>query len=193
MNKKLRTSIHGVGINDADYLVKSYGETCPVYNRWVQVLDRCYGIKKQANHPTYVGCTIDPEWLLFSNFKKWMESQDWHNKQIDKDILIPGNKHYSPDTCVFVDQLTNSFITEVKSDIGEWPTGVYFNKARKKFRASCRNPIDKTREHLGYFADPHEAYLAWRKRKHELACVLAEHQSDPRVAHALRTRYDGNN
>lgn len=197
MRPNPRTSIYGVATNDADYLVQQRVNgkhvMCPFYARWKHMLWRCYCSKHQARQPTYIGCTVCDEWLTFTNFKRWMENQHWKDKQLDKDLLVEGNKVYSPENCVFVDSTTNSFILINDTSRGEWPVGVYLNKAKKKFQASCRNPITKTREHLGYFTDPHEAHLAWRKRKHELACILAEQQSDPRAAHALRTRYSNNN
>jgi len=42
-----------------------------------------------------------------------MERQDWEGKHLDKDILIPGNKIYSPDRCIFVSSLINLLIDKV--------------------------------------------------------------------------------
>lgn len=41
-------------------------------------------------------------WKYLSNFKKWYDEhyvEGWH---LDKDILMQGNKFYSPETCCFV-------------------------------------------------------------------------------------------
>lgn len=190
MNKKL---VYGVGVNDADYVVcpsvNGKQVMCPFYMVWKSMLERCYSPKLQAKRSTYVGCIVCEEWLTFSNFKAWMETQDWHGKEPDKDILFVGNKIYSPATCVFVDSLTNTFISDSGATRGEWPIGVSFHKRRRKFEANCNNPFTNRKEFIGYFACPNEAHLAWRKRKHELALQLADMQTDERVAAALRVRY----
>lgn len=192
--------IYGIGINDADYEVTLHDKTakrkiiwrCPVHLTWSLLLMRCFSEPYREKYPTYKECTIHKAWLKFSNFAKWMKKQDYEGKCLDKDILIPGNKHYSPKTCVFIDNLVNTFVTDNAASRGDWPIGVSKqNCVTNPFKASCRNQLTKEREYLGSFDDPNLAHLAWKKRKHELACQLAKQQSDPRVAKALRNRYKG--
>ena len=193
MKLQKKRLILGVGINDADYevtpSVNGKRVWCPYYRTWAGMLTRCYNGKCQERQPTYKGCSACPEWLYFMTFRAWMVQQDWQGKQLDKDLLIDGNKVYSPDTCVFVDAATNNFTVDRGRSRGEYPIGVNFNKAAGKFTAKCSNPFTKKMEHLGYFHCPHEAHLAWKARKHILACQLADLQTDSRVAAALRTRY----
>lgn len=193
--------VYDVGINDADYVTQikeTIGHTdgkrkqkvvwiCPYYRTWASMLNRCYSDKK---YPTYKGCTVCDEWLIFSKFKSWMDVQDWEGKQLDKDILFPDNKAYRPETCVFVDSSINTFIIESGVIRGEYPIGVYWAKRGEKFKAQISNPFTGKREYLGYFTDPQEAHQAWLKRKLELAKLLAEEQADPRVAKALIERYE---
>lgn len=194
-------SVYGVGLNDADYSVTLVEKTsttgvgrssvtigqCPIYEAWKGMLRRCYSKKLHAINPTYIGCSVASEWLSFSVFRAWMAKQSWEGSQLDKDILIPGNKVYSPETCVFVSRELNSFMTDSGSARGQLPIGVDWHLG--KFRANCNNPFSGAKEHLGYFADPNKAHEAWRARKHELACQYADMQTDPRVAAALRSRY----
>ena len=190
MAKKL---VYGVGINDVDYAVQPVVDgkqvKCPCYVTWKEMLRRCYDHKWQERNPAYKGCSVHPEWLSFVNFRKWVLTQDWEGKQLDKDLLLKGNKVYSPSTCVFVDNMTNTFTNDQVRSRGDYPLGVSFHKSLGKFAAMCRNPFTKKREHLGVFHCPNQAHLAWKARKHELACQLANLQTDPRVAEALRTRY----
>lgn len=190
MAKKL---VCGVGINDADYAVRPRVNgkqvMCPFYQVWGHMLQRCYSEKYQSRQPTYIGCYVCDEWLTFSNFKSWMMMQDWQGKQLDKDLLVNGNKVYSPENCVLVSGITNSFTTDRGAFRGEWPIGVSFHERNGKFEAHCNNPFTKKLEHLGCFSYPEQAHLAWKKRKHELACRLAELQTDERASNALRTRY----
>lgn len=190
MAKKL---VHGVGINDADYEVNrrinGAIEWCPFYMKWTNMLARCYSSTYQARNQTYIGCSVCEKWLTFSNFKSWMEKQDWKGKEIDKDILVNGNKIYSPETCVFVDKATNYFILSGGTRRGLFLVGVSFFRRDGNFKSQCSNPFTKKIEHVGYFNDELLAHSAWKKRKHELACQLADLQTDDRVAAALRVRY----
>mgnify|MGYP001117231448 CR=1 FL=1 len=153
------------------------------------MLKRCYSGKYHERKPTYRGCTVCEDWHTFSNFRDWMENQDWEGKHLDKDLLISGNKEYGPETCVFVTSVVNLFTTDSCNSRGEYPIGVYWQQ--DKFTARCSNPFTGEREWLGRFDCPDQAHLAWKKRKHELACQLAESEyvTDERVAQALRTRY----
>jgi len=188
-NNKL---VYGVGVNDADYAISSAVNggrvMCSFYQSWNSMLGRCYSYKYQASKPSYKGCKAAPEWLTFMNFKYWMMDQDWKGKQLDKDLLIPGNKIYSPDTCCFVSRAVNAFLTDHSADRGEWPVGVSLQK-NGKFRAYCSNPFTKKVDHLGTFSCPEEAYLAWRRKKHDHAIGLSEMQTDERVKAALIARY----
>lgn len=190
MAKKL---VYGVGVNDADYAVQPVVNgrqvMCPFYRAWSNMLERCYSEKYQARQPTYIGCAVYDEWLTFSSFKAWMEKQDWKGKELDKDLLVRGNKVYSPETCVFVDKLTNNFTLDSGATRGEWPIGVYFHNRNGKFQARCRSPFSGKWEHVGCFTCPEQGYRAWKRRKHELACQLADSQKDSRVAEALRSMY----
>lgn len=200
---KPRKKVYGVGINDADYVV-SKSETigyvdgkqkqklvwiCPYYKTWKDMLKRCYSAKLQELYPTYIGCSVAAEWLTFSKFRAWMVTQDWEGMQLDKDILIEGNKVYGPDTCVFVTQAVNLFTIDRGNDRGDWLIGVYLDKTAGKFRAQCCNPFTKKSEHVGLFTTEQEAHNAWAKRKLELAHELAAIQTNPRVAKALIDRY----
>lgn len=118
-----------------------------------------------------------------------METQDFVGKQLDKDLLFEGNKVYSDETCVFVTREVNMFTTDSGASRGEWLIGVYWCKAKGKFKSKCSNPWVKKQEHLGYFTSEQEAHNAWAKRKLELAYELAEIQTDERVAKALIKRY----
>jgi hypothetical protein len=189
----MKKLIFGVGINDAEYVVRpsdrSASAICPIYQAWYAMLQRCYSKKFQEKRPTYVECLVNGDWHLFSNFRAWMLSKDWQGKQLDKDIIFIGNKIYAPETCTFVDGMTNSFILDNQSSENSSLIGACWNKRDKVYSARCRNPFTKKREHLGLFDCEIEAHLAWKKRKHELALQLANLQTDDRVAAALRTRY----
>jgi hypothetical protein len=200
---KTKRLIYGVGINNADYIVEKreiigYEDgkqkrklvwICPYFRVWRGMLERCYSEKWQEKYPTYRGCSVSTEWLTFSVFKSWMMTQDWEGLQLDKDLLVQGNKIYSADTCVFVTQTVNKFINDRGNDRGEWLLGVNLYKRTGMFQARCCNHFSKKREFLGYFTSEQEAHQAWKKRKLELAHEIAAIQTDQRVAEALINRY----
>jgi len=195
--------VFGVGINDADYVVKKWETVgyvngvrkqklawvCPYYRTWVDMLQRCYSAKFHERQPTYKGCSVSEEWLTFSNFRSWMEVQDFEGMHLDKDLLFEGNKVYSAETCVFVTSMVNTFTTDCGASRGEWPIGVNWHKRVGKFQSRCSNPLTKKRENLGYFTCVVEAHQTWLNRKLELAHLVAAEQTDKRVAKALIERY----
>ena len=185
--------VYGVGLNDSDCatetIVNGKRVVCPIYRKWVNMLNRCYSKRYQSEKPSYAECVVCDEWLTFSNFKKWMDKQDWHGKHLDKDILFEGNKIYSPETCVFVDAMTNGFVIASVKRRGDYPLGVSYCAKRDRYLAYCNNPFHSTSKKVGRFKTPELAHAAWKKRKHEIACQLADLQTDERVAKALRERY----
>ena len=192
--RKRNKLIYGVGVNDSDYPVYSTvaGKVmrCPFYSRWMGMLERAYSIKHHEKSPTYKGCSVHPDWLRFSTFKSWMETQDWEGMHLDKDIIVEGNKVYSPETCVFVTRETNAFVLENASRRGDLPVGVYLKKDRpRQSPYNAQVSVNGKRKLLGDYATPEEAHQAWRVAKHELAIQLASEQNDKRVSEALIKRY----
>ena len=100
-----------------------------------------------------------------------------------------NRKLYSPETCAFVLATTNTFVLARDASRGRYPVGVHLCKPTGKYQASCNNPFTGKKEYLGYFLTPEEAHEVWRKRKHELAQLVAATESDMRVVEALRKRY----
>jgi hypothetical protein len=194
--------VQGVGINDAGYRTKIREELpkvngnrkqriifeCPFYKRWTSMFTRCYNKNYHKKYPSYMDCVVCIEWQTFSNFRRWMVEQNWEGNDLDKDLLVEGNKIYGPEFCVFIPNSLNKFMTDSAKTRGEYPLGVTVDKDGYII-SSCMDPFNKGRGYLGTFSTTEEAHLAWKKRKHELSCKLAEQQTDPRVAEALRTRY----
>lgn len=181
--------IHGVGINDATYRVTLHEElppvngkrnqkkvwTCPYYRKWADLLRRCYSDKYKQKYPTYIGCLVCEEWLTFSNFKSWMEKQDWEGKHLDKDILSEGGKIYSPETCIFVSARVNYFLISGNARRGNYKLGVRWHKDVGKFSAQI-NDLNSKALHLGYFTDESAAHNVWLKAKLKLADELCDQE-----------------
>lgn len=191
-------TIFGVGIKDNEYSLvkKEYvgGKwkrvwACPYYLKWKDMLMRCYSEKYLAKNPSYRGCTVCEEWLTFSNFKSWMEQQDWEGKELDKDLLLKGNKLYSPSTCIFIDQVLNTFLVNQRN--GKGLLGASWHQRDKVYGSNISNPFTGCTEFLGNFKTEQEAHTAWCFRKKQLIEQLIVHLkiTDSKIIDCLQNRY----
>ena len=175
----LRRLVCGVGINDADYMVQPYVNgkqvLCPYYSLWLSMIKRCYSEKCLESRPTYIGCSVIKEWLTFSLFKSWVITQDWQGKQLDKDILVAGNKIYSPKTCVFVSGEINRLLNRCEKIRGRLPQGVSFDERKKRYYSQCN--VKGVVTHIGRFKTPAEAEIAYLKFKSSLIDSIAATQT----------------
>lgn len=81
--------VFNVGINDLGY---SRSQT--FYIKWRGMLERCYSKRSLIKNKSYSDCFVNKEWHLLSNFKKWFDKHYIEGWQIDKDILVKGNREY---------------------------------------------------------------------------------------------------
>lgn len=201
---KSRGLIHGWGINDSDYplTISEYtGWTngkqnrkllwsCPFYTRWYGIVKRGHCSRVKKNNPTYLDCSVSENWKYFSNFKAWMETQDWEGKELDKDILIKGNKVYGPDTCRFIDPKLNLFFKCTYSKYGTTVQGVQLRKDNNKYKVVCRQ-LDGSQKYLGQYDDEVIAGEVWLSEKCRLAEILASQQEDTEIKQAILNFYKG--
>lgn len=169
-----------------------------LHRHWRHVLERA--LPNVRDIPRYEDAEVCEEWYNFQAFGEWAMSQYRHEAKeangrlwaIDKDILIPNNKLYSPDTCVFVPNEINTFFTN--KDIGN--TGykgvneIRGKRATYKTGYIARCAINGERKYLGFYNTPEEAYKVYVKAKEISARELAkkwEGEVDPRVIEALNS------
>ena len=160
-------SVCGVGVSGNKYPITVNGVKTKEYELWKDMLKRCYSDTYQKKCPTYEGCEVS------DNFKNYEYFYEWCNKQIgfdvkgfdlDKDLLIKGNKVYNESTCVFLPKEINLVFTKCTASRGEHPIGVSWNKRNKAFVAMVRKNKGK-RERLGYFKTELEAFKAYKTAK----------------------------
>ena len=180
-----RKLVYDIGINDADYFTQTIVDgkkvSCTFYRTWYDMLVRCYSEKLRSKYPTYADCSVCYEWLTFSNFKKWMEGQDFEGKALDKDILAPRNKVYSPDTCVFVTGAVNNLLIDSGSSRGRYKQGVELH-ACGKFRAYMS--VYGKRKHLKLCDTEQEAHSVYVAAKAAHIREVADTQ-EPKVRAGL--------
>jgi hypothetical protein len=143
------------------------------YRKWVGVIKRVKDPTFTSTHETYKDCSICDEWRYFSNFNDWFKNNYTNGYQLDKDILVKGNKIYSPTTCCFVPQEINKLLTKRNSKRGDLPIGVSRNKGKgKPFVASIRQHGHSV--HLGRFDNYDDAFNVYKSAKEQYVKELAE-------------------
>lgn len=119
------------------------------YYKWKNMVQRCYDKKVHKKYkPEYKDKSVCEEWLNYSNFKIWFDEHyvACKNNQIDldKDLLVQGNKVYSPETCVFLLHYQNTmFERSAKDKIYENEDGTFvIGNGKKKTYATLKEAED---------------------------------------------------
>ena len=185
-------SVYGVGVIGDKYPSKVNGVQTKEYKLWTSMLVRCYSNSFKKKKPTYEGCEVS------NNFKSFEYFYEWCNKQVgfgakgfelDKDLLIKGNKVYSEDSCVFIPTEINSLLVKRENMRGKNLIGVYWCNTKKAFVAQVsRNK--GMQEHLGLFKTEIEAFNAYKKAKEAFIKEQADKwkdKIDDRAYNALMT------
>jgi hypothetical protein len=152
------------------------------YKYWYGLIKRCYDKKMLDKYQTYTDCEVCDEWHCFQNFAKWFDENyyeiEGQRMELDKDILIKGNKFYSPETCVFVPRFINTLFLKKDANRGDCPIGVFKVKERiNTYSAKVSRGRNKS-VHLGYFKTPEEAFHAYKKYKESLIKEVADNYKD---------------
>lgn len=172
----------GVGMLGSKYPSKINDKETKEYQAWKGVIYRCFDKKTKGKQLTYQNADCCSEWLCFENFYEWLHGQEnfdnWNDNRwnIDKDILIKGNKFYSPETCCLVPCNVNSLFINKSNYRGDLPIGV--KRSGNSFLARCSNPITGKREYLGSYSTPYYAFLAYKKYKENLIKQVARIEYD---------------
>lgn len=141
------------------------------YKSWQRVVERGYSVKWKEKYPSYKDVTVDECWHNFQNFAEWFEKNYTEGFELDKDILVKGNKHYSPKTCCFVPSELNKCFTKREAKRGKYPIGVSFHKKLKRFITSLNRNGDIIL--LGYYDTPEEAFEVYKFAKESWVKELA--------------------
>lgn len=147
--------ILGVGCTDIS-AVDCDGKVLRSYTIWKAIIERCYSDVIHRKNNTYKNCSVDISWAFYSNFKKFYDENYREGYEIDKDIITPGNKVYSPEHCRFVPPLINRLAFRLSSK--------GYVESAGKFRAYIN--IKGKRKFLGSFLnskDAHSAYACARE------------------------------
>lgn len=159
-----------------------------LYTTWFNMIKRCYDENELIKYPTYRKISVCEDWYCFKNFYKWailnynpLFMQKW---QLDKDILVKGNKIYSPETCCFVPSAINNLFIKSNTIRGELPIGVH--REGNKFKTAIK--IKGKQKTLKRCNTPEEAFQVYKQAKERYIKNTAEEwkdKIDPRVYKAM--------
>ena len=147
------------------------------YRTWSGMILRCYSDKYHDRYKSYADCSVCKEWHCYANFEKWYNENYYEVENeamnLDKDILVKGNKLYSPDTCIFVPQTINALFTKREQARGKYPIGVTRDKRYGKFAPQVQGV-----KWLGYYNTPEEAFKVYKENKEKRIKQIAEEYKD---------------
>ena len=172
----------GVGyIGEGEYKGTINRKRTKEYEHWSGMLKRCYDEKKLIKNPTYKGCSVCEEWHNFQNFAEWFHNNyyevDGEMMSLDKDILVKGNKVYSPETCMFVPQRINTLFINKNSKRCKYPIGVQKDRNRKGY--TVKGSIkDKTNNYIGHADTIEKAFNIYKEFKENYIKQVADEYKD---------------
>jgi hypothetical protein len=179
-------TVFGVGIIGEINHMEDNKKTTKEFQTWYEMIRRCYSKDFKEISPTYQDVTCCEEWLYFPNFYEWLHKQEnynvWKGQKLsclDKDILIKGNKIYSPEVCLLVPHCVNTLFTKREKERGDCPIGVCQNKNKGNFSVSVsRVKNGKYRyKSFGNYPTKEEAfYLGYKPAKENHIKEIAEEE-----------------
>lgn len=188
--------VSGVGfMGEGDAIASLNGKATMQYSTWYNMIKRCYDVKYHKKRPTYVGCLVCKEWHNFQTFSKWFDENyyeiDTERMCLDKDILVKGNKIYSPETCIFVSHNINCLFIKKKTERGNYPIGVHFDKNNNKYVSKCGDNLGGSIE-IGRFSTVEEAFHHYKQVKEGVIKKVANKYKDiiPSVLYEVMMKYE---
>ena len=170
-------TIFNIGyLGEGKYKTSIDNEHTLQYLYWSRMMCRCYSSIPKKSHKTYKDCLVCEEWLNFQNFAEWFDKNyyeiDEGRMELDKDILVKGNKIYSPEACIFVPKRINTLFVKCDTNRGEYPIGVNWHKGQERFVSRCQT-LEK-RISLGYYDTPEEAFEVYKTFKENYIKQVAD-------------------
>ena len=174
-------TVYGLGKNDMNFQGYVGGKRVWQYVLWKAMLKRCFDEKLKARQSTYKDVTCCDEWLSFANFLEWLNKEVGYSgkpegMELDKDILVRGNRVYSPEACPLVPRAVNSLLNSNGNSRGKYPQGVNYRKKTGKFVVQLS--VGGKQKTLGYYNNPEDAFSAYKIAKEAHIKVVALQHKD---------------
>lgn len=158
-------------------IAKEKGKVNKIHDVWCQMIRRCYSNNGRESNPAYKDCTVCEEWLCFENYEKWYKDNyyeiEGQRMCVDKDILLKGNKIYSPNYCCIVPNDINVALARGTGKQRDLPQGVrklssgkyQTNAGSKNLKCSTHSTIE-------------EAFYAYKIEKEKYIKQVADKYKD---------------
>lgn len=134
---------------------------------WSSMMRRVYRPSTACHERVYGNVEIESSWHDFQTFAAWYYEQinRFENSDIswdvDKDLLVPGNKIYSPNMCCVIPHQVNSLFISGRLRRGKYPLGV----SRQNLRFKAQVNESGRLKYLGLYGTVREAQLAYWNAK----------------------------
>lgn len=164
---------------------------------WENIRNRCEYLpyRDELRFGKYLGADSCEDWKDFQVFAQWFEdvtNEGFYHKgwQLDKDLLVKGNKIYSPEFCVFLPEEINKALNIKTRCRGDYPLGISPHKTKNKLNVqfvsanypefNFRAYIDESQIEEGF-----HMYKAAREKFIRFLANKWKEQLDPRAYDAL--------
>ena len=142
------------------------------YDKWKNMLERCYDNKLKERNPTYKNVTCCERWLCFAYFledlEKLKQEYNWNEDEklnLDKDILNKNNKLFNLESCILIPSYINTLFIKRDASRGKYPIGVCYHKQGKKYQAKCS--INGEQKRLGHYDTIEQAFYVYKQAKEQ--------------------------
>jgi len=176
-----------IGVGEFSSSVDNIGREA--YVKWQAMLLRCYEVESdESRNPSYADCTVHRDWHNFQNFAKWCVYQKYYNSgyEIDKDILVTGNRVYSEDSCCLVPAEINQMAIKLRHIGVNKSMGVSYDEKSRKYIAITR--MGREQKYIGSYRtlqEASDAYVDLKKRYFKNMAIVHKERLDIRVIRAL--------
>ena len=193
VNSVLDRTVEGVGyIGQGKHIPSEIKK----YSTWKNMFTRCYNARTNTEKRSYADSTVCDEWHNFQRFGEWFDKNYYsigeQQMQLDKDIILKGNKLYSPKHCIFVPSCINKLFTKTNFLRGDLPIGVTVRNSKGTFVSRSCNQLTMKRKYLGDFDTKEEAFYAYKtyKEAHIKEVVDYYKETIPNALYTALYRYE---
>ena len=162
-------TVYNVGYLGEDFYRYKRVNNLKEYQRWRNMLKRCYCESQLATTPEYNLITVYEKWHNFSEYYKWDKEYYYEipgeKMCLDKDIRNKKTYQYNPENCMFVPHKINVIFEKMNKEKcknrNDLPLGVQWIKQNNIYGASCRVGNNKP-IWLGRSHDPMECFRRYK-------------------------------
>lgn len=123
---KFHPSVFGIGFEGIGNF--SFKKDKFAVNSWRGIVQRAFSKFEKEQRPSTVDVTMHEDWYNFQKFAEWAVCQKGYGKynfEIDKDLIVLGNSHYSPEFCCYLPREIN---TRLPKRYGSFDKVYYYHK-----------------------------------------------------------------